>query len=177
MTEPTVQQDNGTTISLREFIEKTADERWQSHLREHVLDRSAQLQSETQHRAAHDREHALTGTAITKAEDAVNRALLAAKEANDKRFDAANEFRAALSDSASRAVSRDTVAALEKSLIERMERIEQAYRERQDKSDEAATRRITELERGASNMSGRTWALGVVLAIAMALLRFLPGGG
>jgi phage/plasmid-associated DNA primase len=175
--EPTIRQDNGDWISLREFIERTADERWQSHLREHEGARAAYLQSETQHRAAHDREHALTGTAISKAEEAVNRALLAAKEANDKRFESVNEFRAALGDAASKFVQRDIVAALEKSLIERMERSEQNDREARSKSDEMINRRLAELERSAANLAGRMWALGVVLAIAMALLRFLPGGG
>ena len=146
--------DDPERIPLREFIERVADERWQSHLREHQVAAAARDAAETQHRIAHEREHAMTATAITKAEDAVNRALVAAKEANDKRFDAGNEFRAALGDAAARFATRDTMAALEKSLIERQERVEKEL-----------SRRLTELERGASNMSGRLWALGVVFAL------------
>jgi preprotein translocase subunit SecF len=109
--------------------------------------------------AAHAREHALMAEALTKTEQANERALRAATDSLNKRFDAVNEFRATLADASARFATRDRLDVLERTLTALVE----------DRSKENR-RRIELLEHAASNMAGRLWALGVGVALLIVVV-------
>jgi HEPN domain-containing protein len=103
-------------------------------LREYVTEWQRQHERmHDEHQSAHDREHEMTATAMSKAEIAVDKALNAALEANNKRFDSVNEFRQSLSDAAARFATRDTLQALERSLTDRIDQRANASAERLDR--------------------------------------------
>ena len=137
---------NGEPVTRREH-----EAAWEHHERLHQ-----------DHIGAHAREHEMTNTAISKAEQAVARALDAAMAANDKRFDAVNEFRATLADAAARFATQATVIALEKALVDKI-----------NERAESNRARIDRLEKDASNMAGRLWALGVGLGLLIVVLQFV----
>jgi exonuclease VII large subunit len=132
-------------------------------LREYVTEWQRQHERmHDEHQSAHDREHEMTATAMSKAEIAVDKALNAALEANNKRFDSVNEFRQSLSDAAARFATRDTLQALERSLTDRI-----------DQRANASAERLDRLEKAQANFAGRVWALGAALGFGIVILQFV----
>jgi HEPN domain-containing protein len=164
-----VERQPSNIITLREFIVE-----WQrQHERMH-----------DEHVMSHAREHEMTGTAMVKAEQAVDRALNAALSSLNERLSNMNEFRASLSDASTRFATQQALVAMEKALreyidqrananAERIAALERSLGDRVDSRAAANAERIDRLEKTQANFAGRVWALGAAFGFVVILLQFV----
>ncbi len=161
-------------------------------------DIAAQKALNTEHAAAHAREHAMSQVAIDKAEEALQRAVDRAEADLDARFKSFNEFRGALSDQSKTFVSRDYVDQMKETLEKRaddryrsldeagvaraatvrqaLERAESALSRRLDESD-TDRRKLAAVdalqENKWSGLEGRMYAISGVLTFVLFLVAII----
>jgi hypothetical protein len=146
---------NAWQVSIYDWIDErfTAQQRALEMLAETTARETKVLKDQVEHIAnlhaeSHQREHALTQEALNKAEASM-----------EKRLEAMNEFRAQLSDQAATLVRRDYMDEKFATVTERYERDLKLMQDR-----------LYVLERSASNLSGRMWALGGFTSVAVILI-------
>jgi exonuclease VII large subunit len=121
----------------------------------------------------------------TKADlDAAKEAVNKAEKANERRFDAVNEFRAQLADQAASFLTRREAEARFDALMEKLEALSSEHRrdlvtirEMADRLAAASDTRLKVLESSGANLQGRLWALGAGIAFIVVFvniaIRFL----
>ena len=96
---------------------------------------------------------------VALALDAADKAVNKAEASINERLAAMNEFRATLADLTATFIPRVEAEQRIAAVLERLESLRDMITKSEDKLDE----RIKILERGASNLQGRMWALGAVI--------------
>lgn len=162
-------------VSMREYLERVLDERDRLYGAKFVASEVAVAAALTAQK-----------TSVDAALVAADRAVAKADVANEKRFDAVNEFRAQLNDQAKTFMPRTETTSLIKSLDDKIESSQanfdaklDALRASLEKSNDSLAREIASLRESRSELGGKSsganalWGYIVAIAgIAFAIVSF-----